>query len=211
LLSSLFSPDIIFWIPAIAISLTIHEFSHGYAAYLLGDDTARAMGRLTLNPLRHLDPVGFLSLLFFHFGWAKPVPVNPRNFRSTDEKTGMLLTAVAGPLSNILFCFVCVGAMILLPVKLLYSVPWVYRLLDYMILINASLAFFNLIPVPPLDGSKVLFGLLPYRFYYAMQAVEQYGFIILLFLLVSRIPAMIISPLANGLISSFFKFFALFG
>jgi len=210
LLNSLFSPDIIFWIPAIAISLTVHEFSHGYVAYLLGDDTARNMGRLTLNPLKHLDPVGFISLLIFRFGWAKPVPINQRNFRSTDEKTGVLLTALAGPMSNIIFCFICVGLLVLIPIRMLYSLSWIYRLLNYMILINASLAFFNLIPVPPLDGSKILFGLLPYRMYNVLNMIERYGFVILLLLLVSHIPEMIITPLSIGLINSFVKFFALF-
>lgn len=208
--NSLLSPDIIFWVPAIAISLTIHEFSHGYVAYLLGDNTARNMGRLTLNPLKHLDPIGFISLLLFHFGWARPVPVNPRNFRSIDEKTGTLLTALAGPMSNIILCFVCVGLLVLIPAKFLYTFSWFYRLLNYLILINASLAFFNLIPVPPLDGSKILFGLLPNRMYYALQTIEQYGFIILLLLLVARVPETIISPLSMGLINSFVKFFALF-
>lgn len=210
MLNSLFSPDIIFWIPAIAISLTVHEFSHGYVAYLLGDDTARNMGRLTLNPLKHLDPVGFISLLIFRFGWAKPVPINQRNFRSTDEKTGVLLTALAGPMSNIIFCFICVGLLVLIPIRMLYSLSWIYRLLNYMILINASLAFFNLIPVPPLDGSKILFGLLPYRMYNVLNMIERYGFVILLLLLVSHIPEMIITPLSIGLINSFVKFFALF-
>ena len=202
--------NLLFRLPAIVISLTVHEFCHGYSAYLLGDNTARNMGRLTLNPIHHLDPIGFLCLAFSFFGWAKPVPVNPYNFKAVDEKTGMLLTALAGPASNIFLCFLSVGCIILIPAKILYSFSWFAIFFNYMIWINASLAFFNLIPVPPLDGSKILFGLLPYRMYSVAQVLEQYGFFFLLILIMSNIPAMIIGPLSNGLITGFQKFFLLF-
>jgi len=202
--------DLLYRVPAIVLALTVHEFSHAYAAYLMGDNTARNMGRLTLNPLKHLDPIGFLCLLVAHFGWAKPVPVNPYNFEATDAKTGMLLTALAGPMSNILFCFISFGLISLIPTRILFSLPWVYGFLTYFGSINAALAFFNLIPVPPLDGSKVLFGFLPDRMYYAAQTLERYGFVFLMLLVMSNIPAMIINPLSRGLISSFLQFFGLF-
>ena len=202
--------DLLFRLPAIVVSLSFHEFSHGYSAYLLGDNTARNMGRLSVNPLRHLDPFGFISLLLFGFGWAKPVPVNPYAFRSVDGKTGMLLTAMAGPMSNILLCFICVGALSLIPLRVLYAASWFYGFLTYMIWINASLAFFNLIPVPPLDGSKILFGLFPDRLYYAVSVLDRFGFLFLMLLLMSGFPGLILEPLSRGLIASFYQFFRLF-
>lgn len=207
--------DLLFRLPAVVVALTFHEFCHGFSAYKLGDDTARNMGRLSLNPLRHLDPIGFLCLTFFRFGWAKPVQVNPNNFRSVDRKTGMLLTALAGPMSNIILCFICVGIFSLIPIKVFNALPrflaaWLFGFLQYLIVINASLAFFNLIPVPPLDGSKILFWLLPNRMYYITQTLEQYGFIIIMLLIVSNIPEMILGPLTSGLVSSFYQFFHLF-
>jgi Zn-dependent protease len=168
------------------------------------------MGRLTLNPLRHLDPIGFVCLLFSRFGWAKPVPVNPYAFRTVDAKTGMLLTALAGPLSNILLCFISVGIWSAMLGQMGFSFSWLRYFLEYLMWINASLAFFNLIPVPPLDGSKVLAGLLPDRFYHISQMLEQYGFVFLLILLISRIPEMILGPLSSGLITAFSSFFRLF-
>ncbi|MEL7623509.1 MAG: site-2 protease family protein [Clostridiales bacterium] len=202
--------DLLFILPAIIISLSFHEFSHAFSAYQLGDSTAKNAGRLSLNPLRHIDPIGLLALMFFRFGWAKPVPVNPYQFRNVDEKTGMLLTALAGPMSNVLLCFIGVGVFTFIPDYFLYTMPWLYRFLVYFCSINASLAFFNLIPVPPLDGSKILFGLLPDRFYHGAQVVEQYGFVILLLLIFGNVPSRIIGPLSNGLVNSFVKLFSLF-
>jgi Zn-dependent protease len=210
LFSNIFSPDVFFWIPAIVISLTFHEFSHAFAAYKIGDPTARNMGRLTLNPVKHLDPIGFICLLVMHFGWAKPVPVNPYNFRAVDYKTGMLLTALAGPMSNIILCFLFDGLYFLIIAGIRYPIPWLLRFLDYLVVINASLAFFNLIPVPPLDGSKILSGLLPDRMSNALMMLEQYGHIFLMVLLISSLPSLIITPLRNGLISAFDQFFGLF-
>jgi len=198
-----------FRLPAIIIALTIHEFSHAYAAYLLGDSTARGMGRLTLNPLKHLDPIGFICILLFRFGWAKPVPVNPYNFDNVDHKTGMLLTAVAGPMSNIAMCFLGVGAFVVATITLGRG-AWVTTFLVYFFQINAILAFFNLLPVPPLDGSKVLFGMLPDRFYHYSYTLERYGFIMLILFLYAGVPRMVIMPLSNGLINTFLNFFQLF-
>ena len=178
---------------------------------MLGDTSARNAGRLSLNPLRHLDPIGLVCLVLFSFGWAKPVPVNPYGFRSVDGKTGIFLTALAGPMSNIVMCFLCVGLISFLPVRVLYSFTWLYGFLNYMVWINASLAFFNLLPVPPLDGSKVLFGILPGRMYHILRTMEQYGFILLTLLLIARIPERVIGPLSRGLVSSFVQFYGLFG
>lgn len=202
--------DLIFRLPAVVIALTVHEFSHAMCAYKLGDGTAKHLGRLTLNPLKHLDPIGLVCLYLFYFGWAKPVPVNPYNFRAVDGKTGMMLTALAGPMSNILMCFICVGLVHLIPFGRSIVFTWLYVFLNYLIAVNTGLAFFNLIPIPPLDGSKILFGLLPDRLYYITQYLERYSSIFLIVLLVSRIPEMILGPLTRGLITSFHSFYGLF-
>lgn len=167
-------------LPAIIIALTFHEFAHGFVAYKLGDPTAKNQGRLTLNPLPHLDPVGFFMLLFFHFGWAKPVPINPFYFEG-DRKKGVMLVSFAGPLSNL---FLALLAAIILGVLFKFLNPQgiIISMLSYLILINLVLAVFNLIPIPPLDGSKILAGILPGSSEW-MYKLEQYGFLILILLM----------------------------
>ena len=170
-------------IPAL-ICITIHELAHGYIAYKLGDSTAKNEGRLTLNPIKHIDPMGLLMMIVFRFGWAKPVPVNMYNFKN--PKTGMAITAIAGPISNILL-----AGLVLLLYGLLYRVIIGFgdggqMLLEMMIItayISCALAIFNLIPIPPLDGSKVLFSLLPEKQYFTLMRYERFGMIILLLLI----------------------------
>lgn len=146
--------------PVILIALTFHEFAHGLMALKLGDTTARDEGRLTLNPISHLDIFGTVMLLFGPFGWAKPVPVNPRNFKN--PKRDLLLVSLAGPVSNIilalLFGYSMRAIMSYYPSLLSGNLNYFLQL---SILINIGIAFFNMIPIPPLDGSKVLLGLLP--------------------------------------------------
>ena len=142
----------------IVFSLSCHECSHGLAAYGLGDPTAKNMGRLTLNPLKHIDPLGLLMLFLAKFGWAKPVPVNPRNFTKADLKTGMLLTAVAGPMANLFLVFIGTFVYAVIDAGFLARHYYFWLFLNYFIVLNANLAFFNLLPVPPLDGSKILFA-----------------------------------------------------
>ena len=140
------------------LCITFHEVSHGYVAYRLGDTTAKDAGRLTLNPLKHIDPMGLLMMVVFKFGWAKPVPVNMMRFRS--PKRGMALTALAGPVSNVLLALVFLFLYGLL-YRALYSVQFLLEMIWLTAYISLALAIFNIIPVSPLDGSKVLFALLP--------------------------------------------------
>ena len=180
-------------IPAALLVIIIHELAHGLMANALGDPTARRMGRLTLNPIKHLDPIGALCMVFFHFGWAKPVPIDPRYFKN--PKLGMALTALAGPLANLLFAFLCIPLVIptLLGGAVLQSVGAMsffvrfFDLLTEFILIfhvmSIGLAVFNLIPIPPLDGSRVLFIFLPTKHYFGIMRYERYiAFALVLFL-----------------------------
>lgn len=164
-------------LPAIVLGLTFHEYAHGLVAYRLGDNTAYDHGRLTLNPAAHVDPVGLILLFLAGFGWAKPVPVNPYNFKG-DIQRGMLLVSLAGPATNLLLA---IAAAIIWGVLDIFQLPYVDPIMQYMIQINVVLAIFNLIPVPPLDGSKILAGLLPGRQNWLYQ-LETYGVIILILL-----------------------------
>ncbi len=136
-------------IGGLIIALAFHEAAHAFVAYKLGDSTAKMAGRLTVNPLKHLDPFGTLALIFFRFGWGKPVPVNPRNFKN--PAVGNLLVALAGPATNILIALVLGGITFLLPPNSLLTL-----VISTVVYINILLAFFNLLPIPPLDGSKIL-------------------------------------------------------
>ena len=169
-------------IPGLLIALTVHEFAHGYAAYKMGDYTAKYSGRLSLNPMDHLDLWGTLCLLFFHFSWAKPVPINPINFRN--QKKGIIIVSLAGPLANFLTALICsilISLLIKVPVAS-QIVEFFYYVITYAMVMNIGLMVFNLIPIPPLDGSKVLMEILPPRYRYQMYRIERYSGIILLVL-----------------------------
>jgi len=169
---------IILLAPPILLALTFHEFSHGWMAYKLGDPTAKQAGRLSMNPLVHLDPFGTLMIFLVRFGWAKPVPVNPRYFK--EPKRDMLLVSIAGPGANMLLAFVSgmvlrtfhAGSFNFLPANILQPI---YIMIKFSLQINLALAIFNLLPVPPLDGSKILYGILPPQYEYIYEYLERYG------------------------------------
>ncbi|MBQ9133313.1 MAG: site-2 protease family protein [Clostridia bacterium] len=170
-------------IPIILLSLTVHEVAHGYAAYKLGDPTAKSMGRLSLNPLKHVDPIGALSMLLFRIGWAKPVPINTRYFKK--PRRDMALSALAGPVSNLLMAFVAyiISAYIVRfgSYNSYFDVYATGGKLAYILFLffytffslNISLAVFNLLPIPPLDGSRILLVFLPDKIYFGIMKYEQ--------------------------------------
>lgn len=168
------------------VALPIHEYAHGYAAYRMGDNTAYRQGRLTLNPLVHIDPLGTLALVLFGFGWAKPVQINPLNFEN--PKKGMMLSALAGPLSNVGLAFISMVFYKLsyIPVYMGMSGAFIMTIqtfLLYMISINITLAVFNFIPIPPFDGSRIATYFLPQRIYFKIMQYENIIFIGLLVIL----------------------------
>lgn len=181
------------------VAITIHEFSHAFVADRLGDPTARSQGRLSLNPLRHLDPLGTLMLIFAHFGWGKPVPIDPYNFKN--PRRDELLTALAGPVSNILLA-------VLLSLFFRFLSPSFFKDILYVIIgTNIMLAVFNLLPIPPLDGSKIFLNLLPLEKSQEWEnSLSQYGPFLLLLLVFlpingSNIISLIISPIINFLMN----------
>ena len=176
------SPIIFFiFILSILFALSVHEYGHAFAAYVLGDPTAKNMGRLTLNPLAHIDLFGFLFFLLVGFGWGKPVPFNPFNLRN--KKYGPAIVALAGPLFN-LFSIIIFGLIFVLVKNYFFSNSLLILFLSWLVIINAFLMVFNLIPIPPLDGSKILYAVLPKNREDIVYKMERNGPFILLGLLV---------------------------
>ena len=188
--------SMIYRIPALLFAISIHEYAHAQCADSMGDPTARYMGRLTFNPMAHLDPIGAILLVVAGFGWAKGVPINVNNFRNRRE--GILKVSFAGPAANLFLCFLAALMMALLDRMGMLS-DGLYKFLFWMQLYNVWFAFFNLIPVPPLDGSRILSELLPAKQSWQFnEIVDRYGFYILIALVFTGITSMIINPLANG-------------
>ena len=188
--------SMIYRIPALLFAISIHEYAHAQCADSMGDPTARYMGRLTFNPMAHLDPIGAILLVVAGFGWAKGVPINVNNFRNRRE--GILKVSFAGPAANLFLCFLAALMMALLGRMGMLS-DGLYKFLFWMQLYNVWFAVFNLIPVPPLDGSRILSELLPAKQSWQFnEIVDRYGFYILIALVFTGITSMILHPLANG-------------
>lgn len=189
-------------VPGLLIALVIHEYAHALIAAKMGDDTAAMAGRLTLNPLAHIDPIGTLMLLVAQFGWAKPVPINASNFRNWRQ--GEICVSLAGPVANIITGFVF---FLLYNIVVHYGIFATTALSTVLLLVavyNVNFAIFNLIPLPPLDGSHVLRCFLPTEWAYRLASIERYSFLILIALMMTPFFAYILIPLRN-------LFFNLFG
>jgi Zn-dependent protease len=196
----------------VLLCLSVHELCHGLAAYALGDPTAKRMGRLSVNPIRHLDPIGSLMLLVAGFGWARPVQVDPRYFEN--PKRDMALVALAGPVSNFVLAFLMVGGLkFTLSPGNFVPTGTVGLFLFYLFFSTATmsigLGIFNLVPIPPLDGSKVLASFLPSRFYWQLMQIERYGMFILLFLVMTGSMRGFIGNFLDGILSLFMRVFGI--
>ena len=206
------NPDFIvmlYRVPVLLVSFMLHELSHAFTAYRCGDMTAKQAGRISFNPIRHIDPIGAVLLIMAGFGWAKPVPINPDNFRN--KKAGIVLTSLAGPFSNIVLAIIFYAAYIIyaaygraapfLPFSAAGQV--IISILYQFFFINICLAAFNLIPIPPLDGSKALFSFLPDKIYYGyVLKYERFGMIALVLLSFSGLLITVLGPVMD-VISSF--------
>lgn len=193
--------DMLIVAAAAVLCITLHETCHGLAALALGDPTAKKMGRLSLNPLKHVDPMGLVLLMVAKVGWAKPVPVDARRFK--DPRLGMAVVAIAGPLSNVLLSAVAAaGYTVSIFFAVYREIPALELLADffyYVFFISAGLAVFNLLPLPPLDGSKVVFAFLPRELYWKLMRYERYGMILLMVLLLTGTLDVPLNYLRGGL------------
>lgn len=198
-------------LPGVIIAITFHEFAHAYAAYKLGDDTPKMQGRLNLNPLSHMDPVGFVLLIFAHVGWGKPVQINPRNFdRKYSVSAGEAIVSVAGPLMNFILAIVfTIIYFILIKFAVSFVISQVgvivITIIQSTIIVNVGLGVFNLIPLPPLDGSKIFRNFMSYNVKQWLDKYERIFYIVFLVLWISGLAGKIISPIieaiATGLIN----------
>ncbi len=193
--------QIVAGLPGLIIAMVIHEYAHAQVAVWLGDFTPRMMGRLTLNPKAHIDPLGMLALFLVHFGWAKPVMINPHNFKQ--PRRDDILVSLAGPGANLLMAFVALVVLVLLSrvgVHITEGIYWVFMLIvEY----NIGFAIFNLLPLPPLDGSHVLKQLLPRDLAYQFASLERYSFLILILLLMTPVLSMILIPMRGAVLEVF--------
>mgnify|MGYP000868606306 FL=1 len=191
--------DKIISIPGLFIAIIFHEVAHGYVAYRLGDPTAKREGRLTLNPLKHIDIVGFLFLLIFKFGWAKPVPINPLYFKN--RKRDILLVSIAGPLTNLAIAFIL--AILISFIGITNGI--ITQMIVIAIWYNIMLGIFNLLPFPPLDGSKIVASLLPEKYEILFYKYEKYLYFILIILIVTDTVDKILGPFINIALSVLLK------
>ncbi len=184
-------------LPGILIALTFHEFAHGLVAYAMGDSTAKDAGRLTLDPLKHIDPLGFIMLILVRFGWAKPVPINENNFRN--KNLGLFFVSIAGISANILLALIF--HLIAYFTEDAVNLTGYSQVMSNIVMINIMIAAFNLLPVPPLDGSKIIYSFLPQKWRYNFYKYESYGSIILIILLITGGVRVFLSPVISLIIS----------
>lgn len=210
---------LIMLLPLMLIALPVHELAHGYIAYRLGDPTAKDAGRLTLNPLKHLDPFGLIMMVVAGVGWAKPVPVNSGYFKN--RRSGMILVSLAGPLSNLVLSFIvmllwglvikliAIGVIVINTAAMNTFIGYLIDFFSFFVSVNISLAVFNLIPVPPLDGSRLISAFIPEEGYYRFARYEQYvglAFIILVIVLPGNMFTRFIQFFADPIFSSMSSF-----
>lgn len=189
-------------LPGLIMALALHEYAHARVAVAMGDFTPKMMGRLTLNPMAHIDPIGLVVLLIARFGWAKPVVINPHNFH--DRKKGEILVALAGPAMNFLLAFLALGVMIFLTHTMRIEMSYGLRAVLWLIVVyNINFGIFNLIPLPPLDGSRILMAVLPYEMQYRFAALERYSMIIFIIFIATPILGYILVPIAQLLLGVF--------
>lgn len=188
-----FLVDLLYIIPGIIIAISFHEYAHARMAYAMGDDTAKRYGRMTVNPMSHIDPIGLMMLVVARFGWAKPVPVNESNFKN--RKMGSILVSIAGVSMNILIALL---AFLILHFTRDILPGYEFRMVMFNVAsINVSFAAFNLLPIPPLDGSKILVTLLPAKHRYIVYKYENYGTIVMLLLILTGTLGIILNPVIN--------------
>ena len=196
-----FLTNLIAGLPGIVIAMVVHEYAHARVAYALGDYTPRLQGRLTLNPAAHVDPLGLLMLFIVHFGWAKPVQINPMNF--SNPRRDDILVSLAGPASNLITSFI---ALIILVLMAKLDFPFsegVLVVFNLIIIYNINFAIFNMLPIPPLDGSHILRNLLPYELARAYEQLERYSFIFLIIILMTPVLSYIFVPLQRFIFGIF--------
>lgn len=199
-------------IPGLLLAISMHECAHGYAAYIMGDNTAKYSGRLSLNPLNHLDPIGAICMLLFRFGWAKPVPINPRNFNN--QRLGIIIVSLAGPMANFVLGFISCIFFYAINIYATGNTLWEFinMVLLYSIYMNVGFMIFNLIPIPPLDGSKIVMEFLPYNLKYKIYQYERYFGLILIIFVYAGVMTPVLGVLRDYVIS-FYEFcsMAIFG
>lgn len=188
-------------LPGIVIAMVVHEYAHARVAYALGDYTPQLQGRLTLNPAAHVDPIGLLMLFLVHFGWAKPVQINPMNF--SNPRRDDILVSLAGPASNLITSFITLIILILLAKVDFPFSEGVVVVFNLIIIYNINFAIFNMLPIPPLDGSHILRNLLPYEMARAYEQLERYSFIFLIIIIATPVLGYVFVPLQRFILGIF--------